>query len=128
MELDTPFICFSIKNNIVVCRYKKNLHINLVMAREIVQARIAFTGGKKMPALIISQGVTSVDKSAREYLASDEGIEGLVASAIVVNTPFSNVLSNFFLKVNKTKLPVKIFSNTSRAEKWLQQFTVQNNF
>ena len=125
MELDTPFVHISIKDKILVGTYKKNLRINLEIAKEIVRARLSFTGGKKMPSMIISQGVISMDKPAREYLASDEAIVGLAASAIVVNSPFSSFLGSFFLAVNKTKMPVKIFADIPSAEKWLQQFIIE---
>ncbi len=124
MELDTPYVHLRIKDNILVGTYKKNLRIDLEIAKSIVSTRLSFTGGKKMPSLILSQGVISINKPAREYLASDDAIEGLLASAIIVNSPFSSYLGNFFLAVNKTKLPVKIFSTIPRAERWLQQFLI----
>ena len=122
MEYETPYVNLRIKDHILIGTYKKNLHIDLAVARDIVSSRLSFTGGEKMPSLIISQGVVSMDKPAREYLASDEAIVGLLASAIVVSSPFSSFLGNFFLFVNKTKMPVKIFTSVSSAEKWLQQF------
>ena len=122
MELDTPFVHISITDKILVGTYKKNLRINLEIAKEIVHARLSFTAGKKMPSMIISQGVVSIDKPAREYLVSDEAIEGLAASAIIINSTFSSFLGNFFLTVYKTKMPVKIFADIASAEKWLQQF------
>ena len=72
--------------------------------------------------MLISQGVISMDKPSREYLASDEATEGLLATAIIVDSSFSSFLGNFFLMVNKTKMPVKIFYDIPLAEKWLQQF------
>ncbi len=124
MDNDAAYIHFAITDGILICTYKKGLRINLEVAKKIVTERIAFTKGKKVPALILSQGVISMEKPAREYFASTEGIEGLAASAIVVNSAFSSALGNFFLIVNKTKLPVKIFANVRRAEKWLQQYIV----
>lgn len=126
MELDTPYVNLRIEDSILVGTYKKDLHIDLDIAKQIVQCRLAFTRGKKMPSLIISQGVVSMDKPAREYLASNEAVEGLAASAIIVNSPFSSLLGNFFLKVNKTKIPVKIFSDIPKAEKWLRKFIVND--
>ncbi len=125
MHLDTSFIRFDIKDHILVCTYKKNLQIDIEIARKIVDDRLHFTGYKKMPVMIISQGVVSVDKPAREYLASEEATCGLTATAIIVDTAYSSFLGNFFLMVNKTKMPVKIFSNISMAGKWLQQFIVK---
>lgn len=122
MELDTPFVHLCIKDRILVGTYKKNLRINLEIAKAIVHARLSFAAGKKLPSMIISQGVISIDKPARVYLASDEAIEGLTASAIIVKTTFSSFLGNFFLAVYKTKMPVKIFADIPSAEKWLQQF------
>ncbi len=123
MEFDTPYVHLRIKNNILVGTYKRGIHINLEAAKTIVQSRIFFTGNKPMPSLIISHGIISMDKPARDYLASAEATAGLVASAIVVGSPFSAFLGRFFLKVHKPgTMPVKIFSNLSSAEKWLQQF------
>lgn len=94
------------------------------IAKEVVRTRLSFTGKNEMTTIIISQGVISVDKAAREYLASDEATAGLLASAIIVNSTFSCFLSNFFILVNKTKIPVRIFYGIPLAEKWLQQFLI----
>jgi len=123
MEFDSPFMHLLVKDKILVGTYKQNLRINLAVAKAIVQARISFTGGEEMPSLIDSKGVISIDKPAREYLASDEGTKGLSASAIVVNSTFSTFLGNFFLTVNRPqRMPVRIFTDVAAAEKWLKQF------
>ena len=127
MEYDTPFVHLRIKDNILIASYRKNLIINLDVAKEIVLQRQSFTRGQKMPVIIFCDGVTSIDKPAREYFASPNGTLGLSASAIIVNSPFSRFMGNFFLMVNKTSIPVKLFSKTSQAEKWLQQFITTNN-
>lgn len=124
MDAEIPYVHLSLRNNILIGTYRKNLHIDLHVAREIVRIRLSFTHGKIYPSLILSKGIISIDKPAREYLASKEAIEGLLASAIVVESTYSSFLGNFFLAVNKTKLPVKIFTDESLAEKWLQQFIV----
>jgi len=123
MEFDSPFMHLLVRDKILVGTYKQNLRISLEVAKAIVQARISFTGAEEMPALIDSKGVISMDKPAREYLASEEGTKGLSASAIVVNSTFSTFLGNFFLTVNRPrKMPVKIFTDVAAAEKWLKQF------
>ena len=124
MKLKTAFANFVIQDEILIVTYKTGIQINQKIAGEIVSDRLSFTHHKKMPAMIISEGVVSIDKPARKYLASSEATEGLAATAIIVNSPFSRFLGNFFLEVNKTKMPVKIFSNIPRAKKWLHQFNV----
>jgi hypothetical protein len=122
MELDTRYIHLSIQNNILVGAYKKRLKINLEAARQIVKDRICFVDNQKMAAMIITGKLVSMDKPARDYLASAEGTQGLLACAIVVKSHFSSFLGNYFMNVNKTSIPVKIFSDPAKAQIWLQQF------
>lgn len=125
MKLDTPFVYYSIVGNFLYCTYKKDVNIDLLISKEIVQVRLAFMKGKRMPSVINSEGLVSMDKPAREYLASEAGTEGLIASAIIVQSSFSSVLTNFFLSVNKTKMPVKSFTDFISAQKWLEQYINQ---
>jgi len=127
MEFETLYVHLRIKDEILVGTYKKGLSINLAVAEEIVRNRIAFTGGKKMPALIFSEGVLHMDKPAREFLASAAGTEGLSAAAIILNSVFSSMMGRLFLKINKTPLPVKTFNSVPKAEKWLQQFIIESS-
>ncbi|MEO6838879.1 MAG: hypothetical protein ABI185_10875 [Ginsengibacter sp.] len=126
MEYVTPYVHLIIRNHILIGTYEKGIKINLDIAQEIVHARIAFTRGKKMTAIIIGYGIISMDKSAREFLASDEGIQGLSAIAILIDSTYSNFIGNLFLKMNKTKIPVRIFLDSQKAEKWLQKFKVMD--
>jgi len=122
MKLDTTFASFLIKDKILEVTYKEGLHITYEIAEKIVSDRLSFTKGEKMAALIKSHGVISIDKAAREYFVSDAGIRDLKAAAIIVNSDYSRLLGNFFLIVNKTKMPVKIFSDIKKGAKWLQQY------
>lgn len=121
-ELDTPYVHLKIDGGILIGTYKKGLKITLPIAREIIQTRKDFTEGRPYPALIYNQGVISMDKAAREFMSSEEGIKGLKAAAIILDSPFGSFLGNFFLMVNKTSLPVKIFTTVAPALKWLSQF------
>jgi hypothetical protein len=121
-ELDTNYVHLELRDGMLVGTYKKGLKINLSIAREIVQSRLAFTDNKTLPALIFNQGVISMDKEARQFLSSADGIKGLKAAAIILDSPFGSFLGNFFLAVNKTSMPVRIFTNAGSASKWLAQF------
>ena len=122
MELESPYVHLTVRNKILVGTYRSGIHISLETARSIVTTRKLFTGNLPMPSLIKSQGVISMDKAAREYLASPEATEGLTASAILVQSAFSSFLGNFFLSVNKTSMPVKLFTDEAKAERWLRRF------
>ena len=126
MEPKTPYVQLLIHDHILIATYRKELEINLDTAKQIVEERMRFTKGKKMVAMILSDGINTIDKPAREYFASEKGTEGLLATAIVVTSPFDYLMGKFFIKVNKTGIPSRIFYNTRQAEKWLQQFIIEN--
>lgn len=120
--LDTPYVHFELQNDLMIGIYKKDLKINLDRAKEIVKVRQELADYKPVIGLIYNQGVVKMDKKAREYLASPEGVKGIIAAAIVVGSPFTSFMANFFVAVNKPKMPVRIFSNSEDALKWLQKF------
>jgi hypothetical protein len=119
---DTPHVLLEMKDGILFGTYKKGLKMNLEVAKDIVKARLEFTGGKNVPAIIYNQGVVSMDKPARDFLASPDGTKGLKAAAMMLDSAFSSFLGNFYLSVNKPPMPVRIFTNTKAALGWIQKF------
>lgn len=123
-ELSTPHVHFVLSENLLIATYKKGLHIDLDIAREVVRSRRCFTSGKTLAVLILNGGVVSMSKEAREYLASSEGTTEIRAAAIVLESVFGSVLGNFFLSVNKPEMPVRIFSRKHAAIRWLKKYTL----
>ena len=121
--LDTPFVFFEIDDNILIATYKPSNRITLRAAKEIVASRLFFIENLAMPTLVLNQGIIKMDKEARDYLASSEGIAGLKCAAILLNSDFISITVNFFLKVTKPKLLVKTFTDKQEALTWLSGFT-----
>ncbi|MFZ1529655.1 MAG: hypothetical protein WAT19_12945 [Ferruginibacter sp.] len=122
-KLDTPFVSFEIEKDILIASYKPNARITLKDAKEIVASRMAFIEGKAMPTLILNHGIVKMDKKARDFFASPEGIAGVKCAALLLSSGFISLTTNFFLKVTKTKLLVKTFTNKQEAMEWLNFFT-----
>ena len=120
--LDTPYVHYELQDDLLICTYKKGSRLNLDKAKEIVKTRLEFVDYKPTVLLVYNQGVVSMDKKAREYLSTGDGVKGVVAAAIVVASPFTSFMANFFVSVNKPKMPVRVFSNANDSLKWLQKF------
>lgn len=69
MKFTAAFVDLLIEDEILIVTYKTGIQINQGVAEKIVSSRLSFTGNKKIPVIILSQGVISMDKPAREYLA-----------------------------------------------------------
>jgi len=120
--LDTPYVYLELHDDLLIGTYKKGLKVTLDIAKEIVKARLEFTDYKPKLTLALNQGVISMDKKARDYLSSDEGVRGVIAGAIVLDSPVGSFLGNFYLSVSKPKIPARIFTKKEDAIKWLSKF------
>ena len=119
-KFENSQIKMEIVDGILYATYKAGLKLSIDDVQNIVRERLVLLEGKTLPVLIIDAGVVSMDKSARDYLSSEEGISGLKAAAIIENSMFSKMLINFFLRLTNPKLHVKAFGSQDEALKWLK--------
>ncbi len=122
MIKESQYVNLELINNILVARYKSGPKINLDAAKIILKERLEFTNNKDMPVLVIDSGLVSMNKEARDFLSSPEGVKGIRASAIISLSVVNSMLVNFILKISRPNLPVKIFTNRRVAEEWLKTF------
>lgn len=109
-----------IKDDILFIYYKKGLKFDLDISKRFVEKRMDFLGGKEYPAVVIDEGMLSMDKPARDYFASDEGVSGVTAVAFIQRTAFSKMLTDFFIGTSHPKITAKAFSNTEDVIIWLK--------
>lgn len=80
-------------------------------------------GGKKTPVLNdIRRAKAMINRDARTFASSEEACEITSAVALLVDSPVSRVIGNFFLGINKPPFPTKLFTSETQAIKWLKGF------
>ncbi len=119
-KFENSQIKMELEDGVLFATYKAGLQLTLDDVQNIVKERLVLLDGQSLPVLIIDAGVVSMDKSARDYLSSEDGISGLKSAAIIENSLFSKMLINFFLKLTNPKLQVKAFVSHEEALKWLK--------
>ena len=119
--IETPHMFMEIRDGVLIGTYKKG-QIDLEQAKDIVLYRKVFTDYNDYPCLVIIDKLTKLSKEARDYLSGDEGVDGVLAGALVSHSKFATVIGNFFLKVTKPKIPSRLFNTESEALAWLHQY------
>jgi hypothetical protein len=109
------------ENSILICRFKKGLHMDLEIAKTCVQLRMDFSGGKPYAVMVDMRELVSLSKDAREYMAS-EGSRLIIAGALIVSSPLTRTISNIFLMLNRPPVPVRLFNSETAALAWLREF------
>lgn len=77
---------------------------------------------KMRPIIVDISNVKKVSKESRDIYSSEEMGNILTAAALIVNNPVSRILGNFYMGISKTKMPIRIFSRSDEAKKWLVDF------
>lgn len=120
--MKNDFIIFKKANGIIHGKFTKDIYWNLEKAVKVVQLRKKLSDTLTYPLLLEVEHTIGISKQARSYLASDIGLEGLTACALLVNSHIGKFAGNLFLLLNKPRLPFRIFNNLEEAIKWLHQF------
>ena len=112
-------IIFELEDGILLGNWKCDI-IDLDVAKEVVKHRVEATEGKKYPLLVDIKNVKTSTKEARDFLASEKGCEGLVASGILIGSSIGSMIGNFFINISRPYIPTQLFSDEAKAKKWLK--------
>ena len=91
-------------------------------AKEIAAATSVYAPGRRALFLVDARRAGRMTQEARQYLASDEATKNILAMAILVGSPVSRIVGNFFLMINKPRVPANLFSSEKDALSWLKGF------
>lgn len=110
------------EDNIVHLKMKRGADLNIHDIEEIQKAQRTLSAGGKhvMCADIIN--IKSITKEARDFSNKGDIGETMVAIAIIIGSPISRVIGNFFMGLNKLIYPAKLFNNKEKAIIWLKTF------
>ena len=88
------------------------------------QERLRDSLNKKQTRVLIDMTeVTEIAKEARDYFANERTASIQRATALLIKSPVSRVIGNFFLGLNKPISPTRLFTDPERAIGWLQTFS-----
>jgi hypothetical protein len=109
-------------SGIIRCKAFKYSEHTLEDAKENIDAVRILAKGKKVPVFVDITEVKGADREAREYLSSKETGDIQSACALLVGSALSRLVGNFFLGLNKTPFPTRLFTDEKKAIDWLKTF------
>ena len=112
---------FELEEGIIIANWNVS-QVDLQIAQKLVAYRIKATEGKTYPMLVNIISVKDSEKEARDFLASEKGCEGIIALALLINSPIGSMIGNFWMRINKPLVPTQLFTNEMQAKKWLAQY------
>lgn len=100
-------------------------HPGLVTSLEDAQTNVrAFAqvagGRRRLGVIDIRPHAAGVTREAREYYAGPENAKVVLAVALLVRSGVGRLIGNFFLGINRTTFPLKLFGEPEPALEWLR--------
>ena len=117
----TSFWTWKDDNGVVRTRVKPGAEIDLEQAKENTDAVNTFYEGIKFPLLVDTREIRSITRDARQHFTTNDRESSINSLALLIKSPVSKVIANFFMSVNKPNVPAKIFNSEEKAVDWLCQ-------
>lgn len=118
---DNNAIKFERESGIMIGTFKLE-SVDLELAQKVTNHRLSIQQGKSYPLLSNIKSIKNSTKPARDFMASKEGCEGVVAAAVLIDSPLGSMIGNFFISISRPFVTTKIFTDEGEAKKWLIQF------
>lgn len=80
------------------------------------------SGNNLYPILVDLRYIKSISKEARDHFAMRGRPPGVSAIAMLVASPVSRIIGNFFLGLNRPTVPTRMFTSEKDALAWALQF------
>ena len=109
-------------DGIIQIDMKANNTLQLVDAKQMVNAFAEVGGGKKYPLLFIAGDFALASPDARKYASGTEANQYTLASVFVVKNSIQKIMGNAYITFNKPITPTKIMTNKEAAIAWLKTY------
>ena len=96
--------------------------LNLTASKDILSFTREHSPWKISPLLITGDEFMNQDKESLSFNASKEVLQYCSAFGFITDSVAKKILANFYMTVNRGKIPMRFFSNEADAAEWLAQF------
>ena len=111
-----------VDEGIIHYRILPEAEVTIEDTKEYVAIHSKLVGDKKIPNLTDLRNLKSVTREARAYLSGKEAAALTFACALIIGSPVSRVIGNFFLGLNKPAYPTRLFTSEEKAIEWVKGF------
>jgi hypothetical protein len=107
-------------DGIVRARLKPGVDVGAEDAIEAVRVIALLCADGRRPVLVDMSQLRSMTRDARVYFAGPETAKVESAVALLIKSPLTRAIGNFFMGLNKTLFPTRLFTSEAEAVQWLR--------
>jgi len=110
------------ENGICFTEVKQDGIIELPDAEENTIVVKKLTNNSACPILVDLRKIRSISKEARDHFSMRNRVPGVNAIAMLIKSPVSRIIGNFFLGLNKPVVETQLFTSKQKALGWVEKF------
>ena len=111
------------KDGYILTRVKPDSEIQVEDAKDNTEAVKKVSGDSNFPILVDLREIKSISKEARDHFSMRGRKPHVTAIAMLIKSPVSKIIGNFFLGLNKPIVPTRLFTNETDAKTWMKRYT-----
>ncbi len=108
-------------NNIIRFEFTKDIVVTMPSIMEIMDICKKLCPDKPYRSLKVIKHKLKIENDAVTFFASDVRKETVIVEAVVLNNAALRIFANFYLKVKKPVIKIKLFDTEQAAVTWLMQ-------
>ena len=121
-DKETSKIKFRIGNdNILYTECYPNTTMELEDGIESTRISLELVKDKPLPLLCDLNNVTKMTIECRNHFAGEAHAASFSKAALLIPSPISKIIGNFFMGLNKPIKPTRLFTDREKALEWLKQ-------
>ena len=105
----------------ILTRVKPGSEIQLQDAKDNTAAVIKISSGIIYPLLVDLREIKSISKDARNHFSMRGRKPNVSTVAMLVKSPVSRIIGNFFIGFNRPVVPTRLFSVEKSAVSWVKK-------
>lgn len=99
-----------------------NIDVTPEHVKIMLDTFLELTNGKPSHIIMFIGAFSTFGKEAREYSANPENLTGVTAIAYVIDNLGHKLVINFFMKINKPPISIKVFTDEKSAVDWVEKY------
>lgn len=103
-------------------KVKPQSEITVKEAKENSDAVNSLHSETNFPLLVDARNIKSMTKDARDHFSMNNRASYVNAFAILIDSPLSKIIGNFFMGLNKPRVPARLFTEEEEALLWLRGY------
>ena len=122
MQRETEKIKFTLRpDNITRIECVPNTVMTLELGKLSTKMMSEIVNENPLPMLCDLTNVVKMEQACRRHFAGPEHAAVFTKCALIVTSPISKIIGNFFLGANKPLRPTRLFTSVEEGLKWLKK-------